>query len=298
MTPTLRARRWPGLLRWSAAALAVAAAHVAALWIALNWQPAHAEAAAGAPEPAIMIELAAVSIAQEAPAETLPPAPEPVAPETPPEPVKETPPAEPEPPPPEPVVEKPIEAPLESEPQPTPVQLPEPEIRLPELPTIPDALAVLAPPPPEPPKRVEKPAARKPPPKPRVVERKPVERPRQREAAAPPPAPPRAEAPNPASSGAVAQPSVSTASWRGSLIAHLNRYKRFPGGASPGTVQVAFAIDRGGNVVSARLAGSSGDAALDQEAVAMVRRASPVPAPPGGLGGGTISLAVPVRFSR
>lgn len=299
MTPALRESRWPGLLRWSAAALAVAAAHVGALWIALNWQPAHAEAAAGAPEPAIMIELAAVSIAPEAPAETLPPAPEPVAPEAPPEPVKETPPPEPEPPPPpDPVVEKPVKQPLQPEPEPTPVVTPESELKLPDLPPIPDARAVLAPPPPEPPKRIEKLAARKPPPKPRVVARKPVERPRQREAAAPPPAPPRAAAPNPASSGAAAQPSVSTASWRGSLIAHLNRYKRFPGGASPGTVQVAFAIDRSGNVVSARLAGSSGDAALDQEAVAMVRRASPVPAPPSGLGGGTISLAVPVRFSR
>ncbi len=289
MTQLPRARRWPGLLRWSVAALAVAAAHVGALWIALNWQPAHAEAAAGAPEPAIMIELAAVSVAPEAPAETLPPSPEPIAPETPPE---------PEPPPPEPVVETPVEPPP-PQPEPTPVRAPEPEIRLPDLPTIPDALAGLAPPPPpERPKRIEKPVERKPPPKPRVVERKPVERPRQRQAAAPPPAPPRAFAPNPDSSGAAAQPSVSTASWRGSLIAHLNRYKRFPGGASPGTVQVAFAIDRGGNVVSARLAGSSGDAALDQEAVAMVRRASPVPAPPGGLGSGTISLAVPVRFSR
>ncbi len=97
MTPALRARCWPGLLRWSAAALAVAAAHVGALWIALNWQPAHAEAAAGAPEPAIMIELAAVSIAQEAPGETLPPAPEPVAPEAQPEPVEETPSPEPAP---------------------------------------------------------------------------------------------------------------------------------------------------------------------------------------------------------
>ena len=163
------------------------------------------------------------------------------------------------------------------------------------------------PPPPVPTKEVLKPVERKPPPpKPRIVERKPVERkpvererPRQRQAAAPPPAAAPAAAPNPAAQGATATPSVSTASWRGSLIAHLNRYKRFPGGASPGTVQVAFSIDRSGRVLSARLSGSSGDPALDEEAVAMVRRASPVPAPPGGLGGsGAIALAVPVRFSR
>jgi protein TonB len=70
MTAPARARRWPGLLRWGAAALAVALAHGGGAWFAMNWRPAPAEAAAGAPQPAIMIELAAVSVAPEAPAET------------------------------------------------------------------------------------------------------------------------------------------------------------------------------------------------------------------------------------
>jgi protein TonB len=296
-------RRWADALRWSAAALVIAAAHAGVGWVVLKWEQASAEAVAGAPEPAIMIELAAVSIAPEAPAEPLPPAPERVEPETPLEPVKEPPPPEPEPQPPEPIVQPPVEPPpAEPLPESTPVQAPEPEIRLPELPAIPDAPAVLAPPPPtlppQRPKEIAEPPQRKPPPKPRRVERQPVERPRQRQAVAPPSAPPQASAANPASSGATSQPSVSTANWRGALIAHLNRYKRFPGGAQPGTVQVAFTIDRSGNVLSARLAGSSGDPALDAEAIAMIRRASPVPAPPSGLGGGTIALAVPVRFSR
>jgi protein TonB len=291
-------RRWLGALRWGAAALAVVSAHGGVAWYAVHWKPAHAEAAAGAPEPAIMIELSPVSVAQEAPAETLPPAPEPVEAEPPPpEPVKQPPPPEPEPePPPEPIVEPPpVEPPP---PEPTRVQVPEPEIKLPDLPKIPDALAVLAPPPP--PKKVDRPVERKPPPPKKVVERKRVERPRQREAAAPPPSPAPAAAPTRANQGVTAAvPSVSTASWRGSLIAHLNRYKRFPGGARPGTVQVAFSIDRGGRVLSARLVGSSGDSALDDEAVSMIRRASPVPAPPAGVGGGgAVSLAVPVRFSR
>lgn len=94
-------------------------------------------------------------------------------------------------------------------------------------------------------------------------------------------------------------PSVSPASWRGALNAHLNRYKRFPGGAAmDGIVQISFTIDRSGNVLSSRLVGSSGDAALDQEAVSLPRRASPVPAPPPNIGGGSITLSVPVRFSR
>ncbi|KFC62136.1 TonB-like protein [Bosea sp. LC85] len=184
---------------------------------------------------------------------------------------------------------------------PEPIRLPEPEIKLPELPQLPDAAAVLAPPPPAPPPVPEKPKAveRKPtPPKPRVVERrKPVER--EKEAAAPPATAAPAAAPSAAPTGAAASSSASTASWRGMLIAHLNRYKRFPGGARPGTVQIAFSIDRGGRVLAARLAGSSGDPTLDEEAVSMIRRASPVPAPPAGVGGGgTISLAVPVRYNR
>lgn len=286
MITTTPHRRWLTALRWSVAAVAVAAAHGGLAWVGVHWRPA--EAAAGAPEPAVMIELAALSVAPEAPPEELPVAPERAEPEPPPpEPVKETPPPEPEP---EPI------------PEPTPVE--QPEIKLPELPQIPKLDAVLLPPPPEPkpvekkppPKVVEK--KEKPKPKPKVVERKPVEQ-RAKEAVAPKPSEQRASAPTSAAQGTASQPTVSTASWRGSLIAHLNRYKRFPGGASPGTVQVAFAIDRSGNVLSSRVVGSSGDSALDAEAAAMIRRASPVPAPPPGVvGGGAISLSVPVRFSR
>lgn len=284
-------RRWLAALRWGAAALTVAAVHGGAAWVGVNWRPA--EAAAGAPAPAVMIELAALSVAPEAPPEDLPVAEQRAAPEPPPEPVKETPP-EPEP---------------EAVPEPTPVE--QPEIKLPDLPQISKLDAVLLPPPHEP-KPMPKPEEKKPEPKPKpkivekkdkpkpkkVVERKPVEQ-RAKEAVAPKPSEQRASAPTSAAQGTASQPTVSTTSWRGSLIAHLNRYKRFPGGASPGTVQVAFAIDRSGNVLSSRVVGSSGDSALDAEAAAMIRRASPVPAPPAEVGGGgAISLSVPVRFSR
>lgn len=278
--------RWGAALRWGVAGLAVVAAHGGLAWGALSWRPQ--EAAAGAPEPAIMIELAAVSVAEEAPAEDLPVAPERVEPEPVPEPVKE----------PEKLPEP------EPEPEPTPVA--EPEIKLPDLPAIPKLDAVLLPPPPEPkverkPDPPKKIVQRKPPPKPKVVQRKPVERevPKAREAAAPPASTPRASAPSNASLGTAASSAAATASWRSSLIAHLNRHKRFPAGASPGTVQVAFAIDRGGRVLSARVVRSSGDSALDHEAAAMIQRASPVPAPPAGVGGaGSVSLSVPIRFNR
>lgn len=273
-------RLWPAVLRWALAVVVVAGLHGTAGWFIATWQ--RAEAAMGTPPAAVMIELAPLA----------------VAPEAPPEPVVEKPP-EPEPPLREPVVEPPpVEPPPVVEPQ--PVAQPEPEIKIPELPTLPDATAVLAPPPPAPkprPKVVE----RKPPPRKQVVERrKPINRdkpPAERTSAptAQAQAAPTAAAP---SQGADSAPSVSPASWRGTMLAHLNRYKRFPSGASPGTVQVAFSIDRSGRVLSARLVSGSGDAVLDEEAVAMVRRASPVPAPPAGLGGSTVMLAVPVRFAR
>lgn len=298
----LGARLWPSLLRWSLAIAVVAGAHGVAGWMLVTWQ--RAEAAMGAPPAAVMIELAPLPVAPEAPAQDVAPGPEAVEaqPEPqpqPPEPVVETPP-EPEPPPPEPVVEPPpVEPPPEPEPQ--PVVQPEPEIKIPELPPLPDAAAVLAPPPPPPPPARPKILERKPPPKKVVERRKPInrEKPPAERTTAPPrmqaQAAPSAAAP---AEGAATASAASRASWRGTLLAHLNRFKRFPGGASPGTVQVAFSIDRAGRVLSARLVGASGDRLLDEEAVAMIRRASPVPAPPEGLGGGSIALSVPVKFSR
>lgn len=295
---SLGARLWPAALRWALAILVVAGAHGTAGWFIVTWQ--RAEAAMGTPPAAVMIELAPLAVAPEAPPQEVAPGPqmEEAHPEPQPEPVIEKPP-EPAPPPPEPVVEPPppVDPPPVVEPQ--PVAQPEPEIRIPELPALPDAAAVLAPPPaPKPRPRV---VERKPPPRKQVVERrKPInqDKPAAERTSAPTAqaqAAPAAAAP---SQGASSAPSVSPASWRGTLLAHLNRYKRFPGGANPGTVQVAFSIDRSGRVLSTRLVSGSGDAVLDEEAVAMLRRASPVPAPPAGLGGSTIMLAVPVKFSR
>lgn len=277
------ARLGPSLLRWSLAITVVLGAHGVAGWMLVTWQ--RAEAAMGAPPAAVMIELAPLPVAPEAPAQDVAPGPEMVEAQP-----------EPQPPPPEPVVEPPP-----VEPPPEPVVQPEPEIKIPELPPLPDAAAVLAPPPPPPPPARPKTAERKPPPKKVVERRKPInpEKPPAERTTAQPralaPVAPTAAAP---AEGAATASAASRANWRGTLVAHLNRFKRFPGGANPGTVQVAFSIDRAGRVLSARLVGASGDALLDEEAVAMIRRASPVPAPPEGLGGGSISLSVPVKFSR
>ena len=86
--------------------------------------------------------------------------------------------------------------------------------------------------------------------------------------------------------------------YRGLVAAHLARYKQYPADArssgKTGTAAVTFSIGGSGGVGSVSLARSSGVPSIDQEVVAMVRRASPFPAPPGGR---PQSFTVPVNFS-
>ncbi len=92
--------------------------------------------------------------------------------------------------------------------------------------------------------------------------------------------------------------SVSPAKWQSRLMAHLERRKRYPSGArsrrEEGTAYVRFRIDDAGNVLSASLARSSGFPELDNAVVDLVRRASPVPAPPPGV---NKIITAPVRFT-
>jgi periplasmic protein TonB len=89
--------------------------------------------------------------------------------------------------------------------------------------------------------------------------------------------------------------SMSPANWQSLLMAHLERRKRYLSGerGSRAIAYVRFAIDGAGKVLSANLVQSSGFAELDQEAVALVHRSSPVPAPPPGA---NRAVTVPVRF--
>jgi protein TonB len=92
--------------------------------------------------------------------------------------------------------------------------------------------------------------------------------------------------------------SDSAVNYNGRVAAHLARYKQYPADArsagNQGVATVSFAIDGGGRVTSVRLARGSGIASIDREVQAMVRRASPFPAPPDGRGR---SFTVPVRFN-
>lgn len=89
------------------------------------------------------------------------------------------------------------------------------------------------------------------------------------------------------------------AGWQNELMAHLNRFKRYPDGRNENAqIKVAVEFDRTGRVLKAAVAQSSGDSAFDMAAVSMVRRASPVPAPPPMVADAGLSFTLPLYFNR
>ncbi|MBV6488792.1 MAG: TonB family protein [Pseudorhodoplanes sp.] len=107
----------------------------------------------------------------------------------------------------------------------------------------------------------------------------------------------------PASSPSTASNSVglgrshADTNYRGLVAAHLARYKQFPADArsrgQQGSVTISFSLSGSGSVNAVRLVRGSGVPSIDQEAQAMVRRASPFPSPPDGH---AMSFTVPVSF--
>lgn len=87
-------------------------------------------------------------------------------------------------------------------------------------------------------------------------------------------------------------------SWQRELVAHLDRHKRYPGGRPQKSAEivVSFELDRLGRVVSVKIVKGSGDAAFDDAALAMVRRADPVPVPPPLVADEGLSFSLPVIF--
>jgi TonB family protein len=116
-------------------------------------------------------------------------------------------------------------------------------------------------------------------------------------------APPRVDVPAAPSSAAPTQGRSPTAaraqaSWERALINHLDRHKQYPSAArsrgAQGIVVVGFRIGGDGNVLASHVAKSSGSAALDEEALAVLKRASPLPVPPEALV--MADLTLPIRF--
>jgi len=283
------------LALWTGAAVVALAAHAGAVAYMLRTPPM--EFADNAPPAAIMIELAAEpeaidtsenqivpdmeDSAEVKSAEVEPPKEPPVEP--PPEPV------------PEPVAEPTPEPVPEPEPQPEPVEEaevpPEPVEEIDPIEQM--ALAQL--------ENVEVPlpmARPRPPakPKPQVREQQQAAAPAKRRAMADVKQSNRVAASQTSNSSGGS--SVSPARWQSRLMSHLERRKRYPSGSrknrEEGTAMVRFTIDNTGNVLAVSLSRSSGYPALDQAVLDMVRRASPVPAPPPGV---NKTIVAPVRFN-
>ncbi|MGY2173365.1 energy transducer TonB family protein [Pseudomonas gingeri] len=207
-----------------------------------------------------------------------------------------------------------------------PIELP-PQAMMVELAPLPPAPPPPAPPkvvtPPQPPAPVEelplpklaeapkptisvpKPVKPKPkpqPPKPEVKKEPEKEKPKEEKPSEEPPTnrpPEKSAAPAP---GPSPQQVAAKASWEGTLLAHLGKYKKYPPAAQSrgkeGLNRLRFVVDAEGKVLSYELVGRSGNADLDRATLEMIRRAQPLPKPPADmLTNGSIEIVAPFVYS-
>ena len=117
-------------------------------------------------------------------------------------------------------------------------------------------------------------------------------------------APPRVEAqPSP---GATISPNQSASvgreqqRWTTGLVDRLQRFKRYPDAAArrgiKGVTTVRFTVDRSGQLVASEVLQSSGSPILDEEALALLKRASPFPLPPDGIPDALLVNDLPIWF--
>jgi periplasmic protein TonB len=101
--------------------------------------------------------------------------------------------------------------------------------------------------------------------------------------------------------GAEVVPAAVLRRWESALVAHIERFKRYPPEARAhderGVTRVAFTIDHEGRIVASRIVQSSGHPNLDAETLAMLNRAQPMPRPPAQLPDRELSFVVPVQFN-
>ena len=89
------------------------------------------------------------------------------------------------------------------------------------------------------------------------------------------------------------------ADWEALLLTHLKKYRRYPARAraarQQGVVHIHLTVNRAGRVLSTEIARNSGYFALDQEALATIKRAEPLPPIPLNMPA-EVKLTVPVEF--
>ena len=149
---------------------------------------------------------------------------------------------------------------------------------------------------PEPPPPVD---LKPPPPKP--PEKKVEQKPPQPRVAAPQAAPQQAQVAAAPMAGATPEPpSAALPTWRGLLLRHLEKHKRYPAEAQrarqEGVPYVFFTMTRDGRVLTARIVRGSNVASLDQEGLDLLQRAQPLPPLPSDQPGETLDLVVPIQF--
>jgi protein TonB len=109
-------------------------------------------------------------------------------------------------------------------------------------------------------------------------------------------------APDAPSPSAGASAAAAAASYRSILAAHLKRFKGWPSGAEArgehGRVSINFTVSRNGRVTGARLTKSSGFASLDQEAMAWIQRAQPLPSFPAEIREATMNITAPLYWEK
>lgn len=95
--------------------------------------------------------------------------------------------------------------------------------------------------------------------------------------------------------------SKAKAEWADVLITYLKTFRRYPRRAESmrqqGVVHLELTIDRGGRLLKASILKGSGYPLLDSEALATVRRASPLPAPTPDVRGDPVTVDIPIQFS-
>lgn len=102
------------------------------------------------------------------------------------------------------------------------------------------------------------------------------------------------------SPGSATDTSLVRMNWQKQLMAHINRHKRYPAAVAYRAMEigVSFTLDRLGHVVTATVVSSSGDPAFDNAAIAMLRKADPVPAPPPAVADEGLTFSVPIIFQK
>lgn len=92
-------------------------------------------------------------------------------------------------------------------------------------------------------------------------------------------------------------------SYQALLMAHLTKFKKYPQEAimqkQEGIVRIRVSIDESGNVLSKELKKSCPYAALNDEALSLFKRASPLPKPPKEMlkNGDKISFVMPIDYN-